>query len=52
MSRPGYLDAPIVVPAHRPAWPPAVKLFVAFVAALALLSPAILGLYWEILLPK
>lgn len=52
MSSPGCLDAPVSVPAQRPAWPPAVKLFLAFVAALALLSPAILGLYWEILLPK
>jgi hypothetical protein len=52
MSRPGYLDPPVVVPAKRAAWPPGAKLLLAFVAALALLSPAVLGLYWEIFLPR
>lgn len=36
---------------NREEWPPAIKLILAFVIGLLLLSPAILGLYWEILLP-
>jgi hypothetical protein len=31
--------------------PPSLKLLVAFVIGLAVLSPAILGLYWELILP-
>ena len=31
--------------------PPGLKLLLAFVIGLALLSPAILGIYWELLLP-
>jgi hypothetical protein len=32
--------------------PPGIKLLLAFLIGLAVLSPAILGLYWELILPK
>jgi hypothetical protein len=52
MSRTGYLDTPAYAPAKRTALPPTVKLLLAFVVGLALLSPAVLGIYWEIFLSR
>ena len=52
MSCPGYLDPPVVLPAKKTALPPALKMLAAFLVGLALLSPAVLGLYWEIFLPR
>ncbi|MCL4504365.1 MAG: hypothetical protein M1438_21280 [Deltaproteobacteria bacterium] len=52
MSRIEYLERPLVVKEERTAWSPTVKLILASIIALLLLSPAVLGLYWEMLLPK
>ncbi len=32
-------------------WPPIVKMILGFILSLLVLSPPILGLYWEMLLP-
>ena len=36
---------------RREEWPPTIKLIVAFILGLLVLSPAILGIYWELFLP-
>ncbi len=36
---------------EKQGWPPAARLILAFIIGFILLSPAILGLYWEALLP-
>ncbi len=40
------------VKGEQQGWSPTAKLIFAFIIALLLLSPAILGIYWEVLLPK
>jgi hypothetical protein len=52
MSRSGYFESPAWVLGERKPWSPTVKMILAFVFGLLALSPAILGLYWEMLLPK
>ncbi len=51
MPRSEYFDAIPLVERERQEWSPTVKLVLAFVIGLLLLSPAILGLHWEALLP-
>ena len=36
---------------RREKWPPTIKLILAFILGLLVLSPAILGIYWELFLP-
>lgn len=53
MSRIEYLErAAMVIAGERTEWSPTVKLILAAIIALLAMSPAILGLYWEMLLPK
>jgi hypothetical protein len=52
MTRTDYLDSLPLVERERQEWPPAVMLVLAFIIGLLLLSPAILGIYWELLLPN
>jgi hypothetical protein len=51
MSHIDYLDAPSMMKGERTPWSPTAQLVVAFLIGILLLSPAILGLYWELLLP-
>ena len=52
MSRSKYLEGTAWVKGERAKWSPTVKLILAFVLGFLALSPAILGIYWEFLLPK
>lgn len=53
MSSIDYLERLVVVIAgERTEWSHTVKLILASIIALLVMSPAILGLYWEMLLPK
>jgi hypothetical protein len=47
-----YLDGMSWVKGERKQWSPTVKIILAFIVGLMALTPAILGLYWELLLPK
>ncbi len=51
MPRIEYLESTVGVRKEKTGWSPAVKLVLAFILGLLLLSPAILGIYWEMLLP-
>jgi hypothetical protein len=50
MSRSDYLEG--AVKGEKTDWSPTAKLIFAFIIGLLLLSPAILGIFWEVLLPK
>ena len=39
------------VKGEKKQWSPSVKLILAFILGLLVLSPAILGIHWELLLP-
>jgi len=52
MSRNDYLEGAFLVKGEKTVWSPTAKLIFAFIVGLLLLSPAILGIYWEVLLPK
>ncbi len=52
MSSIEYLERAVVVKGERTEWSPTVKLTLASIIALLVISPAVLGLYWEMLLPK
>ncbi len=41
----------IWVQEERRRWPPSLKLLLAFVIGILALSPAILGIHWELVLP-
>jgi len=47
-----YLEGMSWAEGDKKRWSPTVKLILAFIVALMALTPAILGLYWELLLPK
>ena len=51
MSHGEYLGDASLMQGERTPWSPTVKLVMAFIIGLLLLSPAILGIYWELLLP-
>jgi hypothetical protein len=51
MSQSGYLESAVWVAEEKKQWSPKVKLILAFIIGLLALSPAILGIYWELLLP-
>ena len=52
MSRSGYLEGMTLVRGEKKEWSPTVKLVLAFILGLMVLSPAILGIHWELFLPK
>jgi hypothetical protein len=47
-----YVKGHIWVQGEQQGWPPAAKLILAFILGFLVLSPAILGLYWEVVLGK
>jgi hypothetical protein len=51
MSRTEYLKGIPWVKGEKKQVSPTVKMIVAFIVGLMALTPAILGLYWELLLP-
>jgi hypothetical protein len=51
MNNPELTAGKVWVKRKREEWPPALKLILAFIVGLVALSPAILGIYWELLLP-
>jgi hypothetical protein len=52
MSRSEYLEGVSMGMGERTDWSPTATLILAFILALIVLSPAILGIYWELLLPQ
>jgi hypothetical protein len=46
-----YLEGMPLVKGEKKQWSPTVKLILAFILGLLVLSPALLGIYWELLLP-
>jgi hypothetical protein len=52
MARSEYLEGTVWVQGERKEWSPTVKLILAFILGLLALSPAILGIHWEMLLPQ
>ena len=51
MSRSDYLETTAWEKEEKKHWSPTVKMILAFVLGLLVLSPAILGIYWQLLLP-
>ena len=51
MSRSEYLETTAWVKGERKQWSPTVKTILAFILTVLALSPAILGIYWQHLLP-
>lgn len=52
MSRGEYLEGMTWMQGEQREWSPTVKLILAFILGLLALSPAVLGIHWELLLPK
>jgi hypothetical protein len=52
MDRTDYFETPVLAKGEKTPWSPLAKLMLAFIIGTAILSPAILGIYWHILLPK
>ena len=52
MYRNEYLEPTAWVKGERKLWSPPVKIILAFIIGLLALTPAILGIYWELLLPR
>jgi len=52
MSYSKYVEGATWVKREKTEWSPKSKLILAFVLGFLALSPAILGIYWEWLLPK
>ncbi len=52
MSHSEYLEGTVWVKREQTEWSPTVKMILAFILGLLALSPAILGIHWEMLLPK
>jgi hypothetical protein len=51
MSHSEYLKGVPWVEGEKKQWSPTIKIVLAFIVGLMALTPAILGLYWELLLP-
>jgi hypothetical protein len=51
MSRSEYLEGMAWVKGEKKQWSPTVKMVLAFIIGLVVLSPALLGIYWQLLLP-
>ncbi len=52
MSRIGYLDEAPPVGGEQTPWPHFLKMLLAYLIAILLLSPALLGHHWEWFLPE
>ena len=52
MSRSEYFGTTAWVKGEKKHWSPTVKIILAFILGMLALSPAILGIYWELLLPR
>jgi hypothetical protein len=52
MSRSEYLEDAVWVKGEKKPWSPTVKIILALIIGLLAISPAILGIYWELLLPR
>ena len=52
MSHSKSLEGAAWMKGERAKWSPRAKLILAFVLGLLALSPAILGIHWELLLPR
>jgi hypothetical protein len=52
MSHSNYLETTAWVKGEKKHWSPTAKLILAFILGLLALSPAILGIHWELLLPR
>ena len=52
MSHSNYLEDAAWIKREKTEWSPTAKLILAFVLVLLALSPAILGIHWELLLRK
>jgi hypothetical protein len=52
MSHSKSLEGAAWMKGEKTEWSPTVKLILAFILGLLALSPAILGIYWEWLLPR
>ena len=52
MSCREFLETTAWVKGEKKHWSPRVKLILAFILGLLVLSPAILGIYWQLLLPR
>lgn len=52
MSHVRYMDRPVRLEGERLQGSPTVKIILGIILSLLILSPAILGLYWELLLPR
>ena len=50
MARSEYFEGTAWVQGEQKEWSPTVKLILAFILGLLALSPAILGIHWELLL--
>jgi hypothetical protein len=51
MNRTEYLETSAWVKGEKKRWSPTVKLILAFVLGLLVLSPAVLGLHWQHFMP-
>ncbi len=51
MSYGEYAETLVTVQRGKREWPPGLKLILAFILGFLALSPAILGIHWERLLP-
>jgi len=52
MYRNKYFEGAAWVEGEKKPWSPTLKIILAFIITLMALTPAILGIYWELLLPK
>jgi hypothetical protein len=52
MNRSEYLGTTAWVKGEKRQWSPTTKIILAFIIGALALSPAILGIYWELLLPR
>jgi hypothetical protein len=52
MNRSEYFGTSEWVKGEKKQWSPTVKMILAFVLGLLVLSPAILCIYWQLLLPR
>ena len=52
MSHSKSLEGAAWMKREKTKWSPTAKLILAFILGLLLLSPAILGIHWELILPR
>ena len=52
MPRIETIEGPVLVTGEQTEWSPTLKVILGFILSVLVLFPAILGLYWELLLPK